>query len=131
MAVGPRGRVSVGAVRRRTPLADLPNVIAPGSPDVLLAALADSDQPVQSAVFAAVADAAPDAVLFAGDAAYAGTSDRRRRAALRRWREDWGPLAPRVYAVPGNHDFDSPGGPRLLARGGGAGSRRARRATRA
>jgi 3',5'-cyclic AMP phosphodiesterase CpdA len=95
-------------VRQRPPLADLPPALAPGGFDVLLAALADSDPPVQRAVFAAVAEIAPDAVLFAGDAAYAGSSDRKRRAALRRWRSDWGALARRVYAVPGNHDFDSP-----------------------
>jgi 3',5'-cyclic AMP phosphodiesterase CpdA len=83
-------------------------VVARGAPTAVLVALADSEPPVQANVFAAAAQLAPDAVLFAGDAAYAGSSDRRRRAALRRWREDWGPLADRVYAVPGNHDFDSP-----------------------
>jgi hypothetical protein len=95
-------------VRQRNSLADQPSSHAPGALGVVLAALADSDPPVQRSAFAAVAEIVPDAVLFAGDAAYAGSSDRKRRAALRRWRSDWGPLARRVYAVPGNHDFDSP-----------------------
>ena len=83
-------------------------MVAPGASDVLLAALADSDQPVQRPSSPQSPSVAPDAVLFAGDAAYSGSSDRKRRAALRRWREDWGALARRVYAVPGNHDLDSP-----------------------
>ena len=91
-----------------------PPVLSPtlqsDGPEVVLAACADSAPPVQAALFGAIADQAPDAVLFAGDACYAGSSDRRRRAGLRQWRQDWGELLDRVYAVPGNHDFDSPGG---------------------
>ena len=55
----------------------------------------------------------PDAVLFTGDAAYAGASDSLRRRMLRHWRRDWGGLWERLYAVPGNHDFDSPRGVEL------------------
>jgi 3',5'-cyclic AMP phosphodiesterase CpdA len=91
-----------------------PPVLSPALPfdgsEVVLAACADSAPPVQAALFGAIADQGPDAVLFAGDACYAGSSDRRRRAGLREWRRDWGALIDRVYAVPGNHDFDSPGG---------------------
>lgn len=85
----------------------LPAVIEAG-PTALLAACADSEPPIQRELFAAIARERPDAVLFAGDAAYSGASDRARRSALRRWRRDWGALAERVYAVPGNHDFESP-----------------------
>lgn len=78
-----------------------------------LVATADSKPPVQRDIFRLVADCRPDAVLFAGDAAYAGTSDIHRRHMLRAWRRDWGDLWDVVYAVAGNHDMDSPRGQEL------------------
>lgn len=90
--------------QRAQPLAP---VIEPVADRVVIAACADSDPPVQESIFAAIGDEDPDLVLFAGDASYVGASDRLRRESLRLWREDWGHLADRVYAVPGNHDFDS------------------------
>ncbi|MGE0135641.1 MAG: metallophosphoesterase [Dehalococcoidia bacterium] len=65
---------------------------------------------MQREVFALARACKPDVALFAGDAAYAGSSDGLRRRMLRSWRHDWGSLWERVYAVPGNHDLDSPRG---------------------
>jgi predicted phosphodiesterase len=75
-----------------------------------LVAAGDSKRPVQREAFALAAACGPDAVLFVGDAAYAGTSDARRRRMLHQWRRDWGALWDRLYAVAGNHDLDSPRG---------------------
>ena len=75
-----------------------------------LVAAGDSKRPAQRHAFALAAACAPDAVLFVGDAAYAGTSDARRRRMLHAWRRDWGGLWDRLYAVAGNHDLDSPRG---------------------
>jgi 3',5'-cyclic AMP phosphodiesterase CpdA len=75
-----------------------------------LVATADSKPPVQREVFRLAEACSPDVALFAGDAAYAGTSDSLRRRMLRGWRRDWGGLWDRLYAVPGNHDLDSPRG---------------------
>ena len=75
-----------------------------------LVATGDSKPPVQRQVFRMAEACSPDAVLFTGDAAYAGTSDAVRRRMLRAWKRDWGRLWTRLYAVPGNHDLDSPGG---------------------
>lgn len=77
---------------------------------VRLIATADAKPPVQRDVFRLAADCRPDAVLFAGDAAYAGNSDSRRRHMLRAWRRDWGELYDILYAVAGNHDWESPRG---------------------
>lgn len=85
----------------------LPGLIPTGA-TALIAACGDSDPPVQSRVFNAIAQERPDAVFFAGDASLAGESDRARRTSLRRWRRDWGDVASRVYPVPGNHDVESP-----------------------
>jgi hypothetical protein len=89
--------------RRSNPLARPPGATR-------LVAAGDSKRPVQREVFALAGDCSPDAVLFVGDAAYAGSSDIRRRRMLRAWRRDWGPLWDRLYAVAGNHDLDSPRG---------------------
>jgi predicted phosphodiesterase len=75
-----------------------------------LVAAGDSQRPAQREVFALAGACAPDAVLFVGDAAYAGASDVRRKRMLRAWRRDWGALWDRLYAVAGNHDLDSPRG---------------------
>lgn len=93
-------------LRSRSPRA-LPETIVPQGFQAVIAACADSQPPVQRALFATIASENPDAVLFAGDASYAGRSDRRRRASLAAWRVDWHASADRVYAVPGNHDLDS------------------------
>lgn len=77
---------------------------------VRLVAMGDSKPPVQAEAFALAAALEPEAVIFTGDAAYAGSSDRRRDGMLRAWRRDWGPLWSRLYAVAGNHDLDSPRG---------------------
>ncbi len=75
-----------------------------------LVAAGDSKRPAQRDVFALAAACEPDAVLFVGDAAYAGSSDSRRRRMLHAWKRDWGALWDRLYAVAGNHDLDSPRG---------------------
>lgn len=63
---------------------------------------------MQREVFRFAAACDPDAVVFAGDAAYAGNSDSLRRRMLKTWKRDWGGLWDRVYAVAGNHDIESP-----------------------
>ena len=75
-----------------------------------LVAAGDSKRPVQREVFGLAEACSPDVALFVGDAAYAGSSDARRRRMLKAWRRDWGPLWGRLYAVAGNHDLDSPRG---------------------
>jgi 3',5'-cyclic AMP phosphodiesterase CpdA len=101
----PRFR-AFGAHRRANPLPR-------GSGTTRIVATGDSKPPVQREVFRLAEACSPDAVLFTGDAAYAGSSDSLRRRMLRAWRRDWGGLWERLYAVPGNHDFDSPRGPEL------------------
>jgi predicted phosphodiesterase len=95
-----------GAHGRANPLPRPPGITR-------IVATGDSKPPVQRQVFRLAEACSPDAALFTGDAAYAGTSDSLRRRMLRAWRRDWGGLWERLYAVPGNHDFDSPRGVEL------------------
>jgi 3',5'-cyclic AMP phosphodiesterase CpdA len=95
-----------GAHGRANPLPRAPGITR-------IVATGDSKPPVQRDVFRLAEACSPDAALFTGDAAYAGTSDSLRRRMLRAWRRDWGGLWERLYAVPGNHDFDSLRGPEL------------------
>ena len=74
-----------------------------------VAVFGDTAPPIQAGIAAAVAAAAPDAAVFLGDAVDRHGSWAERRG-LRRWTRDLAPLAGRLYAIAGNHDFGSDGG---------------------
>lgn len=88
----------------------------PGGPEVRVVAVADiacqpeleptADQCQQSATAKLAASVTPDAVLLAGDLQYdAGELDNFRAS----FGPTWGRFADRMRAVPGNHEFATPG----------------------